>query len=125
MQILVDNISKKVLYKGTIEKGNFPVDPSTELYKIKNEDGDFYAVTQGFSVYDVDAEEVHEEVINEEVINGKWCYTNVNGFYENPNWKPDEKNEMEKLKRQNEVNAAKIDYIAMMADINLPEEEFV
>lgn len=115
MNILVDSISKIVINAGNIEKGFFQVDPSTELYKIDNKHGEFYTVAKGICVYDV--EELPEQI----TCDGKYCYTEEKGFYNNPDWKPDENSEIETLKRENKVISAKLDYLAMMADIYLPD----
>ena len=53
MQILVTN-DNVIMFVGTIEKGIYDADPSRELYKITNEQGDFYAVTEGFTPITVD-----------------------------------------------------------------------
>lgn len=115
MQILVNSSNNIVVNVGKIEKGFFQVDKSTELFEIENDDGKFYAITQGYEVYYV------EEIANKVTFDGKWCYKEESGFFENPNWKPDEKSEIEMLKRKHQAISAKIDYLAMMTDINLPD----
>ena len=78
MQILVYN--NLVSYIGSIEKGVYPeTDPSRELYKIVNENGKIYAVTEGFLLYDVSA-------VPEDFTEGKYLYDVEKGFYLNPDW---------------------------------------
>lgn len=55
MEILVESHNHFIYQCGEIEKGIFPeADPNTELYKVTNEKGVFYAVASGFTPYEVD-----------------------------------------------------------------------
>lgn len=54
MKFLINNATRKIYERGTIEKGFFDVDPNRELFKITNENGVFYAVTDGFSIMESD-----------------------------------------------------------------------
>lgn len=106
MQILVTN-DNVIMFVGTIEKGIYDADPSRELYKITNEQGDFYAVTEGFTPITVDEVPADVEPI-------KWCYTNEKGFFENENYvepvNPDQKvRELE----------AKLNYVSIMTGVEL------
>ena len=93
MQILTDN--KIVVFKGTIEKGIYEADPSRELYRITDDDNVYYAVTEGFEVHEVDELPSDFEPM-------KYCYTEEEGFYENPN-KPllSDSERIEKLEFEN------------------------
>ena len=75
MKILTrDNV---VLFCGEVEKGVFPVaDPSRELYRIN---GSMYSVTDGIVEHDVDS-------VPEDFTQGKYCYTEADGFYINPDF---------------------------------------
>lgn len=78
MQILTNN--KAVFISGeTIEKGRWENDPSRETYRIKNGDNYQYAVIADFGLYDV-------EVLPEDFEPNKYCYTETEGFYLNPNY---------------------------------------
>lgn len=74
MNFLVDNISHRVYECGMIEKGIFnDVDPNTELFKVTNDKGVFYAVASGFSIKT--AENIPENYEN-------YTYTDNGGFVE-------------------------------------------
>ena len=78
MQILTNN--KAVFISGeTIEKGTWENDLSRETYRIKNGDNYQYAVIADFGLYDV-------EVLPEDFEPNKYCYTETEGFYLNPNY---------------------------------------
>lgn len=77
MKLLLNN--NIIFAMGTIEKGIYPADPSRELYKITNGEEVMYAVTEGFNFIEIDS-------IPEEVCIEKWCYTEDEGFYENPDY---------------------------------------
>lgn len=54
MKVLIDNFNNGIFEAGMIEKGIFPeVDPETELYKVTNDKGSFYAVANGFKEVEV------------------------------------------------------------------------
>lgn len=78
MQILTCN--EVVMFYGEIEKGIYSADPSRELYKIKNENGEFYAVTEGFDLFLV-------ESLPEDYADDIYCYTKEKGFFLNPKHK--------------------------------------
>lgn len=66
-----------VLFYGEVEKGVFPeADPTRELYKIN---GNQYSVTDDIVEYDV-------EEIPEDFVQNKYCYTEADGFYANPDY---------------------------------------
>ena len=74
---------------GKIEKGTFG--GKEELYRVTDENGvEHYAVTNGYSVYEV-------ESIPEDFSTIKYCYNVQNGFYINPNYVDPESN-IEKAK---------------------------
>lgn len=78
MFILTNN--KVVFTKGeTIEKGRWENDPSMDTYRIKNGDEFQYAVIADFKLHEV------EELPADFELN-KYCYTEEEGFYENPEW---------------------------------------
>ena len=78
MQILTNN--KIVFIAGeTIEKGTWENDPSRETYRIKNGGNYQYAVIADFGLYDV-------EVLPEDFEPNKYCYTETDGFYLNPDY---------------------------------------
>lgn len=54
MKILIEISNNRIFEAGKIEKGIFEdVDPNTELYKVSNENGVFYAVAVGFKEVEV------------------------------------------------------------------------
>ena len=77
MKILTSN--KIVMFQGTIEKGIYEADPSIELYRITNENGVFYAVTERFELIEV-------ESLPTDFVEMKYCYTTEDGFYLNPDY---------------------------------------
>lgn len=78
MQILTNN--NVVFIAGeTIEKGTWVNDASRETYRIKNGDNYQYAVIADFGLYEV-------ESLPEDFESNKYCYTETEGFYLNPNY---------------------------------------
>ena len=77
MKILTSN--KIVMFQGTIEKGIYEADPSRELYRITNENGVFYATTEGFELIEVESLPTY-------FVEMKYCYTTEDGFYLNPDY---------------------------------------
>ena len=78
MQILTNN--NVVFIAGeTIEKGTWVNDASRETYRIKNGDNYQYAVIADFGLYEV-------EVLPEDFEPNKYCYTETDGFYLNPDY---------------------------------------
>lgn len=78
MQILTNN--KAVFISGeTIEKGTWENDPSRETYRIKNGGNYQYAVIADFGLYGV-------EVLPKDFEPNKYCYTEIDGFYLNPDY---------------------------------------
>lgn len=76
MFILTNN--KVVFTKGeTIEKGRWENDPSMDTYRIKNGDEFQYAVIADFRLHEV-------KKLPEDFEPNKYCYTEEEGFYENP-----------------------------------------
>jgi hypothetical protein len=88
MKILVrDNV---VLFYGEVKKGIFPeADPTRELYKINES---MYSITDDIIEYNI-------ENIPEDFIQGKYCYTEEEGFYLNTEYtETEEKTLAEQLK---------------------------
>lgn len=105
MQFLVSN-DNKIFEVGKIEKGVFKdVDAHTEIYKVENEKGTFYAVAACYSVKEVD--EVPADYAH-------LYYTDERGFYEL------EEQVSEEEKRFLAIES-KIEYMSMMLDIEIPE----
>ena len=78
MQILTNN--NVVFIAGeTIEKGTWVNDASRETYRIKNGDNYQYAVIADFGLYEV-------ESLPDDFEPNKYCYTETEGFYLNPNY---------------------------------------
>lgn len=106
-QVLIFEAGKEVFQFGKVEKGVFENDPSRETYRVTTDNGDkFYAVTEGFTAYDVESIPVEVEPF-------KYCYEPEKGFYKNPNYKeykPVEQ-EIEELK---ETIAAQDELLAML-----------
>lgn len=83
MQIIIDQHTNALQFKGIISKGFFPeVDPDMELYKIVDGDNTFYAVTNGFKDYEVGRlpDDLDPQALN------KYCYSHEKGFYKNHNY---------------------------------------
>ena len=79
MQILTNN--NVAFAKGeTIEKGRWENDPSMDTYRIKNGDNYQYAVIADFGLHEV-------EPVPDDFEPNKYCYTEEQGFYLNPDWK--------------------------------------
>lgn len=109
MKILVDVRCNRVYEFGEIEKGIFPeADPNTELWKVSNEKGVFYAVADGFRV--VEVEEIPENYF-------KCTYDEVNGFVEYEIPKTPEQIMEEEIKNLKEQNQMLTDCILEIADI--------
>lgn len=104
MQILT--LNNIVVFHGTVERGTYPTDPDRELFKITNEAGEFYAVTEGFTPYEVDS-------LPDDYEDMKYCYTEADGFALNPDWTDPN------APTQEEINKANIEYIALMTDVEL------
>lgn len=78
MFILTSN--KVVFLKGeTIEIGRWENDPNMDTYRIKNGDNYQYAVIANFGLHEVEA-------LPEDFERNKYCYTEEDGFYENPKY---------------------------------------
>ena len=78
MQILTNN-NVVFNYGETIECGTWENDPTMETYRIKNGENYQYAVIADFGLYKVDS-------LPEDFEPNKYCYTETNGFYINPNY---------------------------------------
>ena len=79
MKILTNN--NVVFAKGkTIERGKWNNDLTTETYRIKNGDSQQYAVITDFGLHEV-------ESVPEDFESNKYCYTEAEGFYLNPDFK--------------------------------------
>lgn len=63
----------------TIEKGRWENDPSMDTYRIKNGEEYQYAVIADFGLHEVEELPMDFEP-------NKYCYTEEEGFYENPEW---------------------------------------
>ena len=108
MKFLVDVASNKIFEVGKITKGIFKdVDANTQLYKVENEKGTFYAVAAGFTVKEVD--EVPADYAH-------LYYTDERGFYEV------DEDVSEEEKRFLAIES-KIEYMSMMLDIEIPAME--
>lgn len=90
-QILVYDLSNDIYAEGKVEKGVFENDPSRETYRITGDRGVFYAVTEGFTPYDVD--EVPEDFEN-------YTYTPEDGFVKKEFTA--EELEIDRLRKENE-----------------------
>ena len=99
MKLLTNN-NIVFFYGSTIEKGIYSADPSRELYKITNESGIFYSVTEGLELYEVD-----DNAIPNDFATMKYCYTVTDGFYMNQeylNREPSAEEKIAELESQNE-----------------------
>ena len=77
MKILTNN-NVVFTYGNNIEKGRWENDPTMDTYRIKNGENYQYAVL---------AFELHEvESLPEDFVPNKYCYTEVEGFYINPDY---------------------------------------
>lgn len=78
MKILTNN--NVVFAKGeSIERGKWENDPATETYRIKDGNAYQYAVIADFGLHDVDS-------LPEDFKPNKYCYTESEGFYLNPDY---------------------------------------
>ena len=78
MKILTNN--NVVFAKGeTIERGKWENDPTTETYRIKDGNAYQYAVVADFGLHGV-------ESVPEDFEPNKYCYTETEGFYLNPDY---------------------------------------
>ena len=78
MRILTNN--NVVFAKGeTIERGKWENDHTTETYRIKDGDNYQYAVIADFGLHEV-------ESVPEDFKPNKYCYTEEQGFYLNPDF---------------------------------------
>ena len=102
IKILVGKGVNRVFEYGKIEKGIFQeADPNTELYKVTNDKGVFYAVAEGFTEYEV--EEVPE--------NYQDCtYTPEDGFVEIEK-EPTEEERITALEEENQTLVMTLDDI--------------
>ena len=111
MQILTDN--NLCMFYGNIEKGIYDADPSRELYKITNPNGEvMYAVTSGFDLYEVDS-------LPEDFKEGLYCYTAEQGFYLNPDYKepkPPIEERVTELEENSGQQQADIDYLLLLIE---------
>lgn len=89
MQILTNN-NVVFIFGEIIEKGTWVNDPSRETYRIKNGDNYQYAVIADFGLYDVEA-------LPDDFEPNKYCYTETDGFYLNPDFKDPEQTEIDEL----------------------------
>ena len=78
MQILTDN-NVVFICGSLIEKGRWVNDPSMDTYRITTESGYQYCVIADFKIYDVDS-------IPSDYEPNKFCYTEEQGFYPNPEY---------------------------------------
>lgn len=62
-----------------IEKGRWENDPSTDTYRITTDEGYQYCVIADFVIHEVEA-------LPEDFESNKYCYTEADGFYANPDW---------------------------------------
>ena len=74
----------------TIELGRWENDNTQDTYRIKNGDNYQYAVTANFELYEVEA-------LPEDYESNKYCYTEANGFYTNPDYVEPKELEEERL----------------------------
>lgn len=89
MKYILTYVDNSIFNIGKIEKGTFG--GTEELYKVTDENGvEHYAVTNGYTDYEV-------ESIPEDYVPDKYCYSEENGFYINPNYVDPESN-IEKAK---------------------------
>lgn len=108
MTFLVNNLDNAVFEVGKIQKGIFKnVDDRTELYKVTNDKGTLYAVASGYSVKEAD-------VIPEDYHN--MFYSDEKGFYYEETDISDEEKKLAAID-------AKVEYLAMMLDVEIPEIE--
>lgn len=78
MYILTNN--KVAFAQGEIiEKGRWENDPSMDTYRIKNGDDFQYAVIADFGLHEV-------KELPEDFEPNKYCYTEAEGFYLNPDF---------------------------------------
>lgn len=112
MQILTN--SNRVEFYGVVVKGIYDADPSRELYRVTNNEGVYYAVTEGFEVHEVQA-------LPEDYKDGLYLYTPEKGFYKDENFKEPFNTEEEviALKSQSEKQQADIDYLMLLSDGDL------
>ena len=79
MKILTSN-DVVFTYGNNIEKGRWENDPSMDTYRITTEEGYQYAVIADFGLYEV-------ETVPDDFEPNKYCYTEEQGFYLNPDYK--------------------------------------
>lgn len=73
----------------TIELGRWENDSTQDTYKITNGDNTQYAVVANFELHEV-------ESLPEDFEANKYCYTEADGFYANPDYiEPSEENVLE------------------------------
>ena len=78
MKILTNN--NAVFAKGeTIERGKWENDPTMETYRIKDGNAYKYAIIADFGLHEVDS-------LPEDYEPNKYCYTESEGFYLNPDF---------------------------------------
>ena len=79
MKILTNN--NIVFTKGeTIERGTWENDHTTETYRIKDGENYQYAVIADFGLHEIDS-------LPDDFESNKYCYTEEQGFYLNPDYK--------------------------------------
>lgn len=79
MQILTNN--NVAFIKGeTIERGRWENDPVAETYRIKDGENYQYAVIADFGLHEV-------ESVPEDFEPNKYCYSETDGFFLNPDYK--------------------------------------
>ena len=96
MQILTNN--NVAFIKGeTIERGRWENDPSMDTYRIKDENNYQYAVIADFGLHEV-------ESTPEDFKPNKYCYTETEGFYLNPDYEepvpPEEQSVIDGIMRE-------------------------
>lgn len=74
----------------TIELGRWENDNTQDTYRIKNGDNYQYAVTANFELHEV-------ETLPEDYESNKYCYTEADGFYANPDYVEPKELEEERL----------------------------
>lgn len=78
MKILTNN-NVVFTYGNNIEKSRWENDPSMDTYRITTDNGYQYCVIADFGLHEVDS-------IPEDFEPNKYCYTETEGFYLNPDF---------------------------------------
>ena len=79
MKILTNNNNAVFVYGNEIEIGRWENDPTMDTYRIKTDEGFLYAVIADFGLHEVESMPADFEA-------NKYCYTEAEGFYINPEW---------------------------------------